>query len=94
MIEPIITVSKEMKEALQYALSDTRSPMIMRNYLIERFQDEAIFRRSWECLYTSKNYKDLIKNYEVIERRFGCVGEFTGELNRLLRKYTSEDWGF
>tara|TARA_B100001939_G_C16452854_1_gene409639 strand:+ start:232 stop:516 length:285 start_codon:yes stop_codon:yes gene_type:complete len=94
MIEPIITVSKEMKEALQYALSDTRSPMIMRNYLIERFQDEAIFRRSWECLYTSKNYIDIIRNYEVIERRFGCIGEFTGELNRLLRKYTSEDWGF
>jgi hypothetical protein len=94
MIEPIITVSKEMKEALQYALSDTRSPMIMRNYLIERFQDEAYLRGSWECLYTSKNYKDLIKNYELIERRFGCIGEFTGELNRLLRKYTSEDWGF
>ena len=94
MIETVITVSKEMKEALQYALSDMRSPMIMCNYLIEKFQDEAMFRRSWDCLYTSKIYEDLIKNYEAIEWRFGCDGEFTIELNELLRKQTSEDWGF
>lgn len=94
MIEPIITVSREMKEALQYALSDLRSPKIMCNYLIEKFQDEAYLRDSWECLYTSKNYIDIIRNYERIERRFGCIGEFTGELNELLRQQTSEDWGF
>ena len=50
MMENVITVSKEMKEALQYALSDTRSPMIMCNYLIERFQDEAMKEGSWDCL--------------------------------------------
>tara|TARA_Y100000592_G_scaffold62127_1_gene97047 strand:+ start:1932 stop:2216 length:285 start_codon:yes stop_codon:yes gene_type:complete len=94
MIEPIITVSREMKEALQYVLSDTRSTKIMCNYLIEKFQDEAIFRRSWECLYTSKNYIDITKNYMLLERRFGCIGAFTGELNELLRQQTSEDWGF
>tara|TARA_Y100000004_G_scaffold195777_1_gene263817 strand:+ start:258 stop:542 length:285 start_codon:yes stop_codon:yes gene_type:complete len=94
MIEPIITVSREMKEALQYALSDTRSPKIMCNYLIEKFQDEALFRKSWECLYTSKDYIDITKNYMLLERRFGCIGEFTSELNELLRQQTSEDWGF
>ena len=94
MIETVLKVSKEMKEALQYALSDTRSPKIMCNYLIEKFQVEAYLRGSWECLYTSKNYKDLIKNYEVIERRYGCDGEFRNELNELLRQQTSEDWGF
>tara|TARA_R100001082_G_scaffold76630_1_gene44600 strand:+ start:2718 stop:3002 length:285 start_codon:yes stop_codon:yes gene_type:complete len=94
MIEPIITVSKEMKEALQYALSDMRSPKIMCNYLIERFQDQAINECSWKCLYISKNYIDIIKNYEVIERRFGCDGEFRSKLNELLRQETLEDWGF
>ena len=94
MIETVITVTKEMKEALQYALSDMRSPKIMCNYLIEKFQDEAYLRGSWECLYTSKNYKDIIKNYEAIERRFECNNKFTNELNELLRQQTSEDWGF
>ena len=94
MIETVITVSKEMKEALQYALSDMRSPKIMCNYLIDKFQDEAYIRGSWECLYTSKTYKDLIKNYKAIEWRYGCDDSFTDELNELLRKQTSEDWGF
>ena len=94
MIETVITVTKEMEEALQYALSAMRSPKIMCNYLIEKFQDEAYLRGSWECLYTSKNYKDLIKNYKAIEWRFGCDDEFTIELNELLRQQTSEDWGF
>ena len=94
MIETVITVSKEMKEALQYALSDMRSPKIMCNYLIEKFQDEAYLRGSWECLYTSKNYIDIIKNYMAIEKRFGCINEMTSELNELLRQQTSEDWGF
>ena len=94
MIETVITVSKEMKEALQYALSDMRSPKIMCNYLNEKFQDEAMKEGSWECLYTSKNYIHIIKNYMAIEKRFGCINEFTGELNELLRQQTSEDWGF
>ena len=94
MMENVITVSKEMKEALQYALSDTRRPMIMCNYLIERFQDEAMKEGSWDCLYASKNYTDILRNYEAIEKRFGCDGEFRSKLCRALYLQTSEDWGF
>ena len=94
MIETVITVTKEMKEALQYALSDMRSPKIMCNYLIEKFQDEAYLRGSWECLYTSKNYKDLIKNYKAIEWRFGCDDEFTIELTNFSDSRHQKIGGF
>ena len=94
MMDNLIIVSKEMKEALQYVLSDTRSPKIMFDYLIFRFQDQAMKEGSWDCLYTSKNYKDIIRNYEVLEMFYGCMGEFIDDLNSRLKEETSKDWGF
>ena len=94
MMENVIIVSKEMKEALQFALSDTRSPKIMFDFLIDRFQDQAMEEGSWDCLYTSKNYKDIIRNYEVLKMYYGCMGQFIDDLNSRLKEETSKDWGF